>query len=81
MRLALGFTLAFASTALLVVGVQALLAERFGHLVTRMSMEGQTEDIFDGFTLDSDHRVIGVKLEPGDAAGFDEHQRCVPCIP
>lgn len=72
MRLALGFTLAFASTALLVVGVQALLAERFGHLVTRMSMEGQTEDIFDGFTLDSDHRVIGVKLEPGDAAGFDD---------
>lgn len=72
MRLALGFTLAFASTALLVVGVQALLAERFGHLVTRMSMEGQTEDIFDGFTFDREQRVIGVKLEPGDAAGFDD---------
>ena len=41
-RLALGFALAFVSTALLVVGVQAVLADRFGDLVTRMSMEGQT---------------------------------------
>jgi signal transduction histidine kinase len=72
MRLAMGFTLAFASTALLVVGIQALLAERFGHLVTRMSMEGQTEDIFDGFILNSEQRVVGVKLEPGDAVGFDD---------
>lgn len=71
-RLALGFSLAFASTALLVVGVQALLAERFGHLVTRMSMQGQTEDIFDGFLLDTEQRVVGVKLEPGDAVGFDD---------
>jgi len=72
LRLALGFSLAFASTALLVVGVQALLAERFGHLVTRMSMQGQTEDIFDGFVLDAEQRVVGVKLEPGDAVGFDD---------
>jgi signal transduction histidine kinase len=71
-RLALGFSLAFASTALLVVGVQALLAERFGHVVTRMSMQGQTEDIFDGFVLDADQRVVGVKLEQGDAVGFDD---------
>jgi len=68
----MGFTLAFASTALLVVGVQALLAERFGHLVTRMSMEGQTEDLFDGFVLDAQNRVVGVKLEPDDAVGFDD---------
>lgn len=72
MRLALGFALAFASTALLVVGVQALLAERFGHVVTRMSMEGQTEDIFDGFVLNAEQQVVGVALEPGDAVGFDD---------
>jgi HAMP domain-containing protein len=72
LRLALGFALAFASTALLVVGVQALLAERFGHLVTRMSMQGQTEDIFDGFVLDAEKRVVGVALEPDDAVGFDD---------
>jgi two-component system, OmpR family, sensor histidine kinase TctE len=72
LRLALGFALAFASTALLVVGVQALLAERFGHLVTRMSMEGQTEDIFDGFVLNAEQKVVGVALEPDDAVGFDD---------
>jgi signal transduction histidine kinase len=72
LRLALGFALAFASTALLVVGVQALLAERFGHLVTRMSMEGQTEDIFDGFVLNAERQVVGVALEPDDAVGFDD---------
>jgi signal transduction histidine kinase len=72
LRLALGFALAFASTALLVVGVQALLAERFGHLVTRMSMQGQTEDIFDGFVLDAEKRVVSVALEPDDAVGFDD---------
>jgi signal transduction histidine kinase len=71
-RLALGFALAFASTALLMVGVQALLAERFGHLVTRMSMEGQTEDIFEGFVLNAEQNVVGVALEPDDALGFDD---------
>lgn len=72
LRLALGFALAFASTALIVVGVQAVLAARFGDLVTRMSMQGQTEDIFDGFVLDDEQRVVGVALEPGDAVGFDD---------
>ncbi len=72
LRLALGFAVAFASTAVLVVGVQALLAERFGHLVTRMSLQGQAEDIFDGFVLDAEQRVVGVKLEPGEAVGFDD---------
>lgn len=72
LRLALGFALAFGSTALLVVGVQAVLAERFGHLITRMSLQGQSEDIFDGFVLDAEQRVVGVKLEPGDAVGFDD---------
>jgi len=72
LRLALGFALAFASTALLVVGVQAVLAQRFGHLVTRMSMEGQTEDIFDGFVFDAEQQVVGVALEADDAVGFDD---------
>jgi two-component system, OmpR family, sensor histidine kinase TctE len=58
--------------ALVVVGIQVLLAERFGHLVTKMSMEGQTQDIFDGFVLDASQRVIGVRLPPGDAVGFDD---------
>lgn len=71
-RLALGFVAAFASMALLVVGVQVLLAERFGHLVTQMSMEGQTKDIFEGFVLDSSKRVVGVNLPPSDAVGFDD---------
>jgi signal transduction histidine kinase len=35
-------------------------------------MQGQTEDIFDGFVLDAEQRVVGVKLEPGDAVGFDD---------
>lgn len=72
LRLALGFGLAFASTALVVVGLQAVLAERFGHLLTRMSMQGQTQDIFDGFVLDTQQRVVGVRLPPGDAVGFDD---------
>lgn len=72
LRLALGFAFAFAAMALLAVGVQALLAERFSHLVTRMSMEGQTKDIFDGFVLDDQQRVVGVTLEPDDAVGFDD---------
>ncbi len=72
LRLALGFAVAFASTALLVAGVQALLAERFGHLVTRMSLQGQAEDIFDGFVLDAEKRVVGVRLELDDAVGFDD---------
>lgn len=72
LRLALGFSLAFFSMALLVAGIQAMLAERFGHLVTRMSMQGQTEDIFDGFVLDAERRVVGVELEPADSVGFDD---------
>ncbi|MFN9193348.1 MAG: sensor histidine kinase [Pseudomonadota bacterium] len=72
MRLALGFAVAFASMALLVAGVQTMLADRFGHLATRMSMEGQTEDIFDGFVLDAERRVVDVNLPPGERVGFDD---------
>ncbi|MFO0471084.1 MAG: sensor histidine kinase [Pseudomonadota bacterium] len=72
MRLALGFAVAFASMALLVAGVQTMLADRFGHLTTRMSMEGQTEDIFDGFVLDAERRVVDVNLPPGERVGFDD---------
>jgi len=71
-RLALGFAVAFASMALLVAGVQTMLADRFGHLATRMSMEGQTEDIFDGFVLDAERRVVDVNLPPGERVGFDD---------
>lgn len=72
MRLALGFAVAFASMALLVAGVQTMLADRFGHLTTRMSMEGQTEDIFGGFVLDAERRVVDVNLPPGERVGFDD---------
>ncbi|MFY7915509.1 MAG: hypothetical protein ACOVPA_12685, partial [Rubrivivax sp.] len=72
LRLALGFALAFASTAILVAGVQTMLADRFGNLATRLSMEGQTEDIFDGFVLDAEQRVVGVNLPPVDRVGFDD---------
>ena len=53
LRLALGVALAFDSTALLVVGVQA-------------------EDLFEGFVLDAERRVVGVSLEPDDAWAFDD---------
>ena len=72
LRLALGFTLAFALTALLVIVSQALLVERSGQLVTRMSLQGQAEDLLDGFILDDQKRVVGVSLEPSDAVGFDD---------
>lgn len=72
LRLALGFALAFASTAILVAGVQTMLADRFGNLATRLSMEGQTEDIFDGFVLDAEQRIVGVNLPPVDRVGFDD---------
>jgi signal transduction histidine kinase len=72
LRLALGFALAFASLTLLSVGVHAVLAERFGDLVTRMSMEGQSEDIFEGLVLDARQRVVGVRLELDESVGFDD---------
>jgi signal transduction histidine kinase len=72
LRLALGFILAFASTAMLVVGFKAVMAERFGHLVTRNSMEGQTKDIIDSFVLNDEQRIVGVALRPDEALGFDD---------
>jgi signal transduction histidine kinase len=72
LRLALGFILAFASTAILVVGFKAVMAERFGHLVTRNSMEGQTKDIIDSFVLNDEQRIVGVALRPDEALGFDD---------
>ncbi|MFN9766822.1 MAG: sensor histidine kinase, partial [Pseudomonadota bacterium] len=57
---------------LLVAREQTLLAARFGHLATRMSMQGQTEDIFDGFVLDAERRVVDVNLPPGERVGFDD---------
>ena len=72
LRLALAFSVAFVSVAVLVGGLQAVLAERFGAQVTRMSMEGQTEDLFDGIVFGPDQTVLRIELEPGDAVGFDD---------
>ncbi|MCZ8132622.1 MAG: ATP-binding protein [Steroidobacteraceae bacterium] len=52
-------------------GLQVLLAERFGTLITRMSLEGQTEDIFDGFRFDAAGRLTAVALEDVEAYGYD----------
>lgn len=72
LRLALGFILAFASTAILIVSVEAVLTEHFGHLVTRSSMEGQAEEIIDGVVLNDEQRIVGVALRPEESLGFDD---------
>ena len=72
LRLALGFILAFASTAILIVSVEEVLTERFGHLVTRSSMEGQAEEIIDGLVLNDEQRIVGVALRPEESLGFDD---------
>lgn len=72
LRLALGFILAFASTAILIVSVKAVLTEHFGHLVTRNSMEGQAEEIIDGLVLNDEQRIVGVALRPEEGLGFDD---------
>jgi signal transduction histidine kinase len=71
LRLAVGFAAAFISVAAIYAGLQLVLAQRFGDLVTRMSMQGQAEDFVDGMRFDASGEVIGVELEEADAYGFD----------
>jgi hypothetical protein len=71
LRLAVGFAAAFISIAAIYAGLQLMLAQRFGSLVTRMSMEGQTEAFFEGLRFDAAGEVIGVTLEGAEAYGFD----------
>jgi signal transduction histidine kinase len=71
LRLAVAFAAAFVSVAAIYAGLQLVLAQRFGSVVTRMSMEGQSEDFFDGLKFDSSGEVVGVTLEAGESFGFD----------
>lgn len=71
LRLTLGFAAAFISVASIYAGLQLVLAQRFGDVVTRMSMQGQTEDFVEGLRFDAAGEVIGVELEGIDAFGFD----------
>lgn len=71
LRLAAGFAAAFVSVASIYAGLQLVLAQRFGSVVTRMSMEGQTEDVFQGLRFDAAGEVVGVTLESADDYGFD----------
>lgn len=71
LRLAVGFAAAFVSVASIYAGLQWVLAERFGSVVTRMSMEGQTEDFFEGLRFDAAGEVVGVTLAAAEDYGFD----------
>jgi hypothetical protein len=71
LRLAVGFAAAFISVATLYAGLQLVLAQRFGSVVTRMSMEGQTEDFVEGLQFDAAGEVVGVALADAEAFGFD----------
>ena len=71
LRLAAGFAAAFLAVAAVYAGLQLVLAQRFGSLVTRMSMEGQTEDFFEGLRFDASGGVVGVTLGRAEAYGFD----------
>lgn len=71
LRLAVGFAAAFISVASIYAGLQLTLAQRFGGFVTRMSMEGQTEDFLEGLRFDAAGEVVGVTLDAGEEYGFD----------
>jgi len=70
-RLSAGFAVAFVSLVAGYAGLQLLLAERFSGYVTRLSMQGQVEDVLEGLQLDTAGRVVGVSLGPTDAYGYD----------
>ena len=53
LRLAVGFAAAFVSVAAIYAGLQLVLAHRFGSVITRLSMESQTEDFFEGLRFDA----------------------------
>ncbi|MCA3179501.1 MAG: ATP-binding protein [Burkholderiaceae bacterium] len=67
----MGFAAAFISVATVYAGLQLVLAQRFGSVVTRMSMEGQSEDFFDGLQFGAAGEVVGVALPRGEAFGYD----------
>jgi len=71
LRLAVGFAVAFVLIAAIYVALQLTLSQRFGGLVTRMSMEGQSHDFFEGLRFDAAGQVLGVTIQPGEAYGFD----------
>ena len=71
LRLVVGFAAAFISVAAVYAALQLTLAQRFGGFVTRMSMEGQAGDFFEGLRFDASGAVVGVALEGGEAYGFD----------
>ena len=71
LRLALGFVAAFVAVASIYAGLQRVLAERSGGVVTRMSMAGQTEDFVEGLRFDAAGEVIGVTLASAEDYGFD----------
>jgi signal transduction histidine kinase len=73
-RLALGFALSFAALALLVTGFQSLMATRFGGVVTRMSLQGQAEGLFDEMRFDAQGQLAGLELDAGEGFGFDAYQ-------
>jgi signal transduction histidine kinase len=71
LRLSVGFAAAFIAVASIYAALQLTLAQRFGGLVTRMSMQGQTEDFFEGLRFDAAGEVVGVTLDAGEQFGFD----------
>ncbi len=71
LRLAVGFAAAFVSVAAIYAGLQLVLADRFGSVITRLSMESQTEDFFEGLRFDAAGDVVGVTLDQGEEYGFD----------
>lgn len=73
-RLGLGFALALMLMGTLYAGLQLLLAERFSGFVTRMSMQGQLEDLVEGLQIDAQGRVIGLAFEDSiDRYAFDAY--------
>jgi signal transduction histidine kinase len=73
-RLALGFALSFLALAVVVAAFQSLVATRFGALVTRMSLQGQAEGVFDEMRFDTQGQLIGLELDEGEGFGFDAYR-------
>jgi signal transduction histidine kinase len=70
LRLSLVFSVAIAIVAGLYLSVQAVLANRFGDLITRQSLVGQSHDIAEAIEIDRNGQ-ISVRLRGQDAESFD----------
>lgn len=70
LRLAWVFSLSIAIVAALYLSVQAMLAHRFGDLITQQSLMGQSHDIAEAVNLDG-NGVLTVRLTGQDAESFD----------